>query len=107
MGGIWYLAFSVLFFSIRPYRAAQQALGDRLLDVVKFLRIKADFYLPDTDIDENYRKLVSHQIQVSQHQDGIRELLFRSRVMVRESTNASRVLVLIFIDLVDLYEQIL
>ncbi|HTD40236.1 MAG TPA: FUSC family membrane protein, partial [Mucilaginibacter sp.] len=69
--------------------------------------IKADFYLPDTDIDENYRKLVSHQIQVSQHQDAVRELLFKSRVMVKESTNASRVLVLTFIDLVDLYEQIL
>ncbi|MGZ3752907.1 MAG: FUSC family membrane protein, partial [Mucilaginibacter sp.] len=25
-GGVWYLLFSVLFFSIRPYRAAQQAL---------------------------------------------------------------------------------
>jgi uncharacterized membrane protein (TIGR01666 family) len=106
-GGIWYMIFSVVFFTIRPYRAAQQALGESILDVVKFLRIKADFYLPDTDIDENYRKLVSQQIQVSQHQDLVRELLFKSRVMVRESTNASRVLVLTFIDLVDLYEQIL
>ncbi|MGZ3767253.1 MAG: FUSC family membrane protein [Mucilaginibacter sp.] len=106
-GGIWYLLFSVLFFSIRPYRAAQQALGESIQDVVKFLKIKADFYLPDTDIDENYRKLVSQQIQVSHHQDAVRELLFKSRVMVKESTNASRVLVLSFIDLVDLYEQIL
>lgn len=106
-GGIWYLIFSVLFFTIRPYRAAQQALGESIIDVVKFLRIKADFYLPETDIDENYRKLVSHQIQVSQHQDAVRELLFKSRVMVKDSTNASRVLVLTFIDLVDLYEQIL
>ena len=107
LGGIWYMAFSVLFFSIRPYRAAQQALGESILDVVKFLRIKADFYLPDTDIDENYRKLVSHQIQVSQHQDAVRELLFKTRILIKDSTNASRVLVLTFIDLIDLYEQIL
>jgi len=106
-GGAWYLVFSVLFFSIRPYRAAQQALGESIMDVVKFLRIKADFYRSETDIDENYRKLVSQQIQVSQHQDLVRELLFRSRVMVKESTNASRVLVLTFIDLVDLFEQIM
>jgi len=106
-GGIWYMAFSLLFFIIRPYRAAQQALGESILDVVKFLRIKADFYLTDTDINENYRKLISQQIQVRQHQDAVRELLFKSRVMVKESTNASRVLVLTFIDLVDLYEQIL
>jgi len=106
-GGAWYLIFSVLFFSIRPYRAAQQALGESIADVVKFLRIKADFYKSGTDIDDNYRKLVSQQIQVSQHQDLVRELLFRSRVMVKESTNASRVLVLTFVDLVDLYEQIM
>ena len=106
-GGVWYMIFSVAFFIIRPYRAAQQALGESILDVVKFLKIKADFYLLDTDIDENYSKLVSQQIQVSHHQDAVRELLFKSRVMVKESTNASRVLVLTFIDLVDLYEQIL
>lgn len=106
-GGIWYMIFSVVFFTIRPYRATQQALGESIIDVVKFLRIKADFYLPDTDIDENYRKLISQQIQVSQHQDNVRELLFKSRLMVRESTNASRVLVLTFIDLVDLFEQIM
>ena len=106
-GGVWYMLFSLIFFGIRPYRAAQQALGENIADMVKFLRIKADFYLPDTDIDENYRKLVSQQIQVSQHQDAVREMLFKSRVMVRESTNASRILVLTFVDLVDMYEQIM
>lgn len=107
LGGIWYMLFSILFFTIRPYRAAQQALGESILDIVRFLSIKADFYLADTNIDENYHKLVSQQIQVSQHQDAVRELLFKSRVMVKESTNASRILVLTFVDLVDLYEQIL
>jgi len=106
-GGTWYMLFSIIFFSIRPYRAAQQALGENIADIVKFLRIKADFYLPDTDIDANYHKLVSQQIQVSQHQDAVRELLFKSRVMVRESTNASRILVLTFVDLVDMFEHIM
>jgi len=107
VGGVWYMLFSLLFFSIRPYRAAQQALGENIDDIVKFLRIKADFYLPDTDIDANYHKLVSQQIQVSQHQDAVRELLFKSRQVVKESTNASRILVLTFVDLVDMFEQIM
>jgi uncharacterized membrane protein YccC len=106
-GGVWYMLQSLLFFQIRPYRAAQQALGENMLDVVKFLRIKADFYKADINIDENYHKLVSHQIQVSQHQDIVREILFKSRVLVRESTYASRILVITFVDLVDLYEQIM
>jgi uncharacterized membrane protein (TIGR01666 family) len=106
-GGIWYLLFSLIFFGIRPYRAAQQTLGENIADIAKFLRIKADFYLSDTDIDENYRKLVSQQIKVSQHQDAVRELLFKTRVMVKESTNPSRLMVLTFVDLVDMYEQIM
>ena len=106
-GGIWYMLFSLLFFGIRPYRAAQQALGENIEDIVKFLRIKADFYLPGTDIDANYHKLVSQQIKVSQHQDAVRELLFKSRQVVKESTNASRILVLTFVDLVDMFEHIM
>ncbi len=107
LGGIWYMLLSLMFFSIRPYRAAQQALGENISDVVKFLRIKADFYLSGTDIDANYAKLVSQQIKVSEHQDQVREILFKSRLTVKESTHASRVLVLTFVDLVDMFEQIM
>jgi uncharacterized membrane protein (TIGR01666 family) len=106
-GGIWYMSFSLISSRIRPYRAAQQTLGENITDIARFVRIKADFYLADTDIDENYKKLVSQQIKVSQHQDAVREILFKSRVMVKESTGASRTLVLTFVDLVDMYEQIM
>ncbi len=34
-------------------------------------------------------------------------MLFKSRVNVKESTNASRILVLTFVDLVDMFEQIM
>ena len=78
-----------------------------MLDVSKFLRLKADFYKPGIDVEENYRKVVSQQIHVSQNQDAVRELLFKSRLLVKESTNASRILVLTFTDLVDLFEQIM
>lgn len=106
-GGIWYMLMSLIFFGIRPYRAAEQALAENIEDIVKFLRIKGDFYLPETDIDSNYRKLVSQQVTVSQHQDNVRELLFKSRLVVKESTNVSRMLLLTFVDLVDLFEQIM
>lgn len=106
-GSIWYTLLSITFFSIRPYRAAQQALGENILDVAKFLRLKIDFYHPETDIDENYRKVVSQQIHVSHNQDAVRDLLFKSRLMVKESTNASRILILTFVDLVDMFEEIM
>ncbi|RCH56265.1 hypothetical protein DJ568_04790 [Mucilaginibacter hurinus] len=106
-GGIWYMLFSLLFFRIRPYRAAQQILGENVADIAQFLRVKADFYDASTDIDDNYHKLVTQQIKVSHNQDNVREMLFKTRVNVKESTNASRILVLTFVDLVDMFEQIM
>ena len=106
-GGIWYMLLSIAFFTIRPYRAAQQALGENMLSVAKFVRTKTNFYLPGTDIDENYRKMVSQQILISQGQDAVREQLFKSRLVVKESTNASRVLIITFVDLVDMFDEIM
>lgn len=106
-GGLWYMFFSILFIKARPYRAAQQTLGESIKDVALFLRIKADFYVPEVEIDGNYRKLVSQQIKVSQDQDAVREILFKSRMLVNETNNASRILVLTFIDVVDMFEKIM
>ncbi len=105
-GGIWYTLFSLLFFRIRPYRAAQQALGECIIEVARYLRLKADFYADKINIDENYKNLVSQQISVSQHQDAVRELLFKTRAIVKESTYTGRMLILTFVDLIDLFDQI-
>ncbi|OWP64785.1 hypothetical protein CDA63_00015 [Hymenobacter amundsenii] len=106
-GGLWYLALALLLNRLRPYRVAQQALGDAVLAVAEFLRLKADFYRPGTDhLDADYRRLVAQQVRVSEKQDVVRELLFKTRQLVSESTGTGRRLVLTFVDLVDLYEQV-
>ncbi|MCC9135054.1 FUSC family membrane protein [Pontibacter silvestris] len=105
-GGVWYLLLSMLFSHILPYRPAQHALGECIREVAKFLKLKAEFYSPITDLDEDYRKVVLQQIVVSEKQDAVRELLIKSRLMMKESTVQGRMLVLTFVDVVDLYEQI-
>lgn len=104
-GGIWYLAASLLFYQILPYRPVQQALGDCTREVAKFLYLKANFYRSDTVLEETYQKLVAQQILVNEKQEAVRELLFKSRLLVKESTSTSRRLLLIFVDLVDLFER--
>ncbi|AKQ45020.1 membrane protein [Rufibacter radiotolerans] len=106
VGGVWYLLLSLLSFQMMPYRPAQQALGECIREVAKFLRIKASFYQPQTDLEGEYKRLVTQQMVVSEKQDAVRELLFKSRQIVSESTDAGRGLVMTFVDLVDLYEQI-
>jgi uncharacterized membrane protein (TIGR01666 family) len=104
-GGIWYMILSLSLSQIRPYRLAQQAMGECIREVAEYVRLKADFYDQETDFDENYKKLISQQVIVHEQQDSVRELLFKTRLMVKESTLAGRLLILVFVDIVDLFEQ--
>jgi uncharacterized membrane protein (TIGR01666 family) len=106
-GGIWYTLLSLALYSFRPYKLVQQALGDCMQATAEYLRIKASFYAPDTNYDDAYHQLLDSQVAVHQKQDLLRELLFKSRNIVKESTNIGRVLMMIFLDIIDLFERIM
>ncbi|MGZ3847626.1 MAG: FUSC family membrane protein [Flavisolibacter sp.] len=105
-GAMFYMAISLMLYTIRPYRNAQRALGDCLREIATYLSIRADFYDVTTDLEEGYRKLVAQQIVVNEKQDAIRELFFKTRQIVRESTDISRRLIFTFVETVDLFEDI-
>jgi uncharacterized membrane protein (TIGR01666 family) len=104
-GGVWYTVLSLLLYSFRPYKLVQQALGDCIQATAGYMRAKAGFYSKDLDYDKAYRQLVESQVAVHEKQDLIRELLFKSRKIVQESTNVGRVLMMIFLDIIDLFER--
>jgi uncharacterized membrane protein YccC len=106
-GGVWYTLLSLLLYSFRPYKLVQQALGDCVQATADFLRIKASFYSRDVDYDKSYRQLLDSQITIQEKQDLLRELIFKSRKIVQESTHTGRVLMMIFLDIVDLFERIM
>ncbi|GAB4024299.1 FUSC family protein [Spirosoma koreense] len=106
-GSLWYSTISLLASGLQPYRLAQQALGQCIHEMAKLMDIKADFYDVSTDLDEDYRRLIAQQVDVSEKQDAVREVLFKSRRIVTESTRTGRLLLLTFVDVVDLYEQII
>jgi len=106
-GGIWYMVIALLFYQITPYRAAQRSLGNCILETAKYLIIKSEMYNPESDISGQYRKLLDQQIVVNDSQNEVRELLFKNRTMLKESTRSGRVLVLTFVDVVDLFEHIM
>lgn len=106
-GGLWYSLLSLVLYSIRPYRLAQQALGECIQATAAYLATKAAFYEKDPDYDQNYRRLLEQQTDLHQKQELIRELLFKSRKLVKESNHTSRILVMIFLDTVDLFERVM
>ena len=107
LGGCWYAALSLSLYRIMPYRLARQSLAECMYGLADFLRIKAKFYHEGVDYDETFKEIVEAQILMNTKQDAVRELLFKSRRIVQESTQEGRFLLIIFVDMMDLYEQIL
>jgi uncharacterized membrane protein YccC len=106
-GGIWYMLIALLLFKLTPYRPAQRSIGDCLRETAQYLLIKAGMYNGRTDLKTQYHKLLEQQVVVNDRQDAARELLFKNRALLKESTRTGRLLLLTFIDTVDLFEQIM
>ena len=62
-GGLFYTILSLVLYNLQPYKIAQRALSDCIREVASYLSIRADFYDPATDLDENYKKLVNQQVR--------------------------------------------
>lgn len=104
-GGIWYFLLSTSFSKLRPYRYAQQTLGECIGEIAKYMRLRAGFYNESISVEDNFKDLVDQQVKVNESQDVVREALFKTRKFMNESTNAGRLLIKIFVDMVDLFEQ--
>lgn len=103
-GGIWYLLLSLSLNQIRPYRQAQQHLGEGVLEVAKYIRLKADFYDHNIAVESLYKKLVIQQIVVNEHLDTVRQIILRTRKKVKETMKSGRLVMMIFIDIVESFE---
>ncbi|OQP67281.1 hypothetical protein A3860_02700 [Niastella vici] len=107
LGGLWYTGLSLLLHKFYPYRLSQQALGECMAATANYIRIRALFYDEDVDYDKAYRQMIEQQVIVHQDQELVRELLFKSRYIVKESTNTGRTLLMLFRSLIDLFEKIM
>lgn len=106
-GGVWYMLLSLLLHTLRPYRLIQQALGECIISTASYLDVKSKLYKSPEGFDEIYKELLSLQIEIHHQQEQLRTLLFKARGFVRESTTKSRILLMMFIDSVDLFEQVM
>ncbi|PRD46589.1 FUSC family protein [Sphingobacterium haloxyli] len=105
IGGLWYMFISMSLVQIRPYRIAQQELSESIRYVADYIRLKANFYDPNVDIDSTYLKLIDKQVEVNKHQESVRDILFQSKRSIKDTTKIGRYLTLVFADIVDLFEQ--
>jgi len=105
LGGAWYMLLSLTLTQFRPFRLAQQALAETIQHTAVYVQLRANFYDPKVDSDKNFKKLIDQQAIIHQHQDTVRELLFKSKSVVKDTTRLGRLLVIIFTDMVDIFEK--
>lgn len=104
-GGLWYMLLSLLLYSLRPFKLAQQALGDCIIATADYLRIRSSFYEKEVDYEGTYQRMLVQQSEVHEQHMLVRELLFKDSSILNESNNTGSVLVMIFTDIVDLFER--
>jgi len=107
IGSLWYTGLSFAVYRLRPFRPVQQSLSDSIIQVAEFLREKAKFYHLGNNYDKTYAELLQLQVSVHEKQDAVREQLFRTREFVRDASPEGRFLLLVFVDMVDLFEQVM
>lgn len=105
IGCLWYMIVSLSITQVRPYRLTQQELSESIRHVADYLRLKANFYDINVDNDKNYLKLIEKQVEVNNHQENVRNLLFQSKRSIKDTTKTGRYLTFVFNDIIDLFEQ--
>lgn len=106
-GGLWYMCFSMLLYNFRPYRLLQQALGEAIQATGEYLLIRSELYRKDVNYENTFKQLLQQQARVQHKQTELSELLFKTRSIVKESTNVGRSLVMIHLDVADIFERIM
>jgi len=106
-GGMWYMIFSLLLHRLRPYKIIQQILGDSIQSTADYLRTRAKFYDKDVEYEAIYNQLLQQQAHVQEMQNMASELLFKTRTIVEESTHKGRILVMMYLEVADLFERVM
>ncbi len=104
-GGTWFMFFSLLLYRLRPYKLIQQSLGDYILSTANYLRERSIFYSKEVKYDDAYHELLLKQTNVQEKQNMVSELLFKTRIIVEESTPKGRILVMIYLETADIFER--
>ncbi|ROI00313.1 FUSC family protein [Chryseobacterium daecheongense] len=106
-GCTWFLLIFLIVTTIQPYKLASQMIGENYLQLAEFLKIKANYYQKNPDFDKLTSQVIAKQIGIKNLQEETRETVFKTRTIVNESTTTSRLLMLMFLNSMDLHEKLM
>jgi len=106
-GAFWFFLVFLVVTKLQPYKLAGQMIGENYLQLADYLKIKAKFYQKNADLDALYNEVIAKQVVIKNLQEETREVVFKTRQIVNESTTTSRLLMLMFLNSIDFYEKLI
>lgn len=104
-GGLWYTALSLLLYRLRPYRLAEQAIGEYIIEIAGYVRARAALYKEGVALEAAFGKIMQEQVGAQTAGEQTRELLFKTRQFVTDASPKSRSMMMIYLDSMDLFES--
>ncbi len=106
-GGACYFVMSLILHRLRPYRYIQLQLGESLRAISDYTETISGLFKTNRDDDYLFSRLRQQQITIQQQQDSLREMLLSTREMIIDSTAKGRIIMMMFLDSIDLFEQLI
>ncbi len=106
-GAAWYIIFSLTLYRLRPYRILQLTLGDLMEDIASYFRGRGAFYESGAIAGDVYKEISEKQIKIQEEQVLVSDLIFKTRKFTTESSNLSRSLMKIYVDVSELFESMM
>lgn len=107
LGGLWYIIVFLITDRIQPYHLARQMLGECIMEMGEYLKVRSQFYRGDVNVEAVFDELIPMQVSIKNQQENLREVLFQTRRIVNESTANGRLLMMLFLESIDLYEYLI
>ena len=106
-GSIWFLIIFFVISKLQPYKLAEQLIGENYIELANYLRLRAQFYDKNSVEENTINDVITQQSKIKTLQEDTREVLFKTRKIVEESTTQSRILMLMFLTSIDFYEKLI
>lgn len=106
-GALCYFVVFLVVSKIQPYKLASQMIGENYVELANYLKIKSKFYASQPDYNELNLQVIAQQVKIKNLQEDTRETVFKTRKIVNESTTTSRLLMLMFLNSIDLHEKLM
>ncbi len=103
VGGLWYLALTIIWHYLNPKAQTEEALTETYLLTADFIQTRGELIDPSSDRNTLQDRLQTLQVSLTEHHATLREILMLSRKQSGKSNYEGRRL-LIFVQLIEILE---